>query len=64
MAELGRFALLAGLFLSGYAILVDLLGGWRKDKGLRILCSFYSLYKFLWHTHSSNITSHIVRYSG
>ncbi len=34
MAELGRFALLLGLFLSGYAILVDLLGGWRKDDGL------------------------------
>jgi len=34
MAELGRFALLLGLFLSSYAILVDLLGGWRKDAGL------------------------------
>jgi len=34
MAELGRFALLVGLFLSGYAILADLLGGWRKNDGL------------------------------
>ncbi|HEW78960.1 MAG TPA: heme lyase CcmF/NrfE family subunit [Phycisphaerales bacterium] len=34
MAELGRFALLLGLFLSGYAVLVDLLGAWRKDLGL------------------------------
>ncbi len=34
MAELGRFALLIGLFLSGYAILADLLGSWRKDNGL------------------------------
>ncbi|HDZ69377.1 MAG TPA: hypothetical protein ENH43_03050, partial [Phycisphaerales bacterium] len=34
MAELGRFALLLGLFLSGYAVLVDLLGAWRKEPGL------------------------------
>ncbi len=34
MSELGRFALLLGLFLSGYAILVELLGSWRKDVGL------------------------------
>ncbi|RKY11066.1 MAG: hypothetical protein DRP65_05250 [Planctomycetota bacterium] len=34
MAELGRFALLLGLFLSGYAILADLLGTWRKDNSL------------------------------
>jgi cytochrome c biogenesis factor len=34
MAELGRFALLIGLFLSGYAILADLLGSWREDNGL------------------------------
>jgi len=34
MAELGRFALLLCLFLSGYAILADLLGSWRKDNGL------------------------------
>jgi len=34
MAELGRFALIVGLFLSGYAILADLLGWWRKDEGL------------------------------
>jgi len=34
MAELGKFALLLGLFVSGYAVLVDLLGAWRKDSGL------------------------------
>jgi len=34
MAELGRFVLLLGLFLSGYAILADLLGSWRGDNGL------------------------------
>ena len=34
MAELGRFALLLGLFLSGYAIIADFLGAWRKDTGL------------------------------
>lgn len=33
MAELGHFALLLGLFLSGYAVLADLLGAWRKDIG-------------------------------
>lgn len=30
MAELGDFALLLGLFLSGYAILADILGAWRN----------------------------------
>jgi cytochrome c-type biogenesis protein CcmF len=34
MAELGHFALLLGLFLSGYAVFADLLGAWRKDIGL------------------------------
>lgn len=34
MAELGHFALLTGLFLSGYAVLVDVLGAWRKEPGL------------------------------
>jgi cytochrome c-type biogenesis protein CcmF len=34
MAELGRFALLIGIFLSSYSILADLLGTWRKDNGL------------------------------
>ena len=34
MAELGSFALLLGLFLSIYAILVDALGDWRKDNAL------------------------------
>ncbi|MHC4641644.1 MAG: heme lyase CcmF/NrfE family subunit [Planctomycetota bacterium] len=33
MAELGHFALLLSLFLSGYAVLADLLGAWRKDLG-------------------------------
>ena len=30
MTDLGNFALILGLFLSSYAILVDLLGGWRN----------------------------------
>jgi len=34
MADLGQSALLFGLFLSGYAILVDILGTWRKEPGL------------------------------
>ena len=34
MAELGYFALLTGLFLSGYAVLVDVLGAWREEPGL------------------------------
>ena len=34
MADLGQFALRLGLFLSGYAILVDLLGSWRKRSEL------------------------------
>jgi cytochrome c-type biogenesis protein CcmF len=34
MAELGRFALLLALFWSGYAIIADLMGAWRKDPGL------------------------------
>lgn len=33
MAELGHFALLVGLFFSGYSVLADLLGAWRKDIG-------------------------------
>ncbi|MHC4543221.1 MAG: heme lyase CcmF/NrfE family subunit [Planctomycetota bacterium] len=33
MAELGHFTLLLSLFLSGYAVLADLLGAWRKDIG-------------------------------
>lgn len=36
MRELGQFALRLGLFLSSYAILVDLLGGWRgRDELLK-----------------------------
>ncbi|MDH4239724.1 MAG: cytochrome c biogenesis protein CcsA [Phycisphaerae bacterium] len=34
MAELGNFALILGLFLAGYAVLIDILGAWRKDGGL------------------------------
>jgi len=34
MAELGQFALRLGLFLSAYAILVDLLGSWRDRREL------------------------------
>ena len=34
MVELGQFALLLGLFLSGYAVVVDPLGAFRKDSGL------------------------------
>jgi len=34
MAELGHFCLILCLFLAGYAILIDLLGAWRKDTGL------------------------------
>jgi cytochrome c-type biogenesis protein CcmF len=30
MTDLGNFALILGLFLSGYAVFVDLLGGWRN----------------------------------
>lgn len=33
MAELGHFALILGLFLAAYAVLIDLLGAWRKDRG-------------------------------
>jgi len=33
MSELGHFALLLGLFLSGYAVLIDLVGSWRQDIG-------------------------------
>ena len=31
MSDLGYFALALGLFLSGYAVLVDIFGAWRKD---------------------------------
>jgi len=34
MADLGRFALILGLFLAGYAVLIDLLGALRKETGL------------------------------
>jgi cytochrome c-type biogenesis protein CcmF len=34
MAELGDFALLLALFLSGYAVLIDFLGSWRRESGL------------------------------
>jgi cytochrome c-type biogenesis protein CcmF len=33
-SELGQFALRLGLFLSGYALLVDLLGSWRNRREL------------------------------
>lgn len=34
MTGLGNFALILGLFLSGYAVFVDLLGGWRNREQL------------------------------
>ena len=34
MAELGYFALLVGLFSAAYALLIDVLGGWRKENAL------------------------------
>jgi cytochrome c-type biogenesis protein CcmF len=34
MAELGHFALILGFFLAGYALLIDILGAWRKEGGL------------------------------
>ncbi|MHC4214551.1 MAG: hypothetical protein ACYSWP_14405, partial [Planctomycetota bacterium] len=34
MAELGRFSLILGIYLAGYAVFSDLLGSWRKDAGL------------------------------
>ena len=34
MSELGNFALLLALFLSGYAVVIDLLGSFRQDTGL------------------------------
>jgi len=34
MLDLGPFALLLGLFLAGYAVIVDLLGSWSRDAGL------------------------------
>lgn len=34
MSGLGDFALLLALFLSGYAVAIDILGSWRKDPGL------------------------------
>lgn len=34
MSELGHFALILSLFLSGYAIVIDVLGSLRKDLGL------------------------------
>ena len=33
MAELGHFALILALFLAAYAVLIDFLGVWRKDRG-------------------------------
>ena len=34
MSELGDFALLLALFLSGYAVAIDILGSWRRESGL------------------------------
>ncbi|MDD5458003.1 MAG: cytochrome c-type biogenesis CcmF C-terminal domain-containing protein [Phycisphaerae bacterium] len=34
MADFGKFTLLLCLFLSGYAVLADTLGSWRKDWGV------------------------------
>ncbi len=34
MQELGSFAILLALFLSGYAVAIDLLGSWKSDSGL------------------------------
>lgn len=34
MAELGHFTLLLAIFLSGYAIVIDFLGAWRKKNDL------------------------------
>ncbi len=34
MAELGHFALILGLFAAAYAVLIDILGAWRKEIGL------------------------------
>jgi cytochrome c-type biogenesis protein CcmF len=34
MQELGTFAILLALFLSGYSVAIDLLGSWKKDSGL------------------------------
>jgi cytochrome c-type biogenesis protein CcmF len=34
MAASGQFALLLAVFLSGYAILADIAGAWRRDSGL------------------------------
>ena len=34
MADLGNFALHLGLFLSTYAVLIDLLGAWKQEKSL------------------------------
>ena len=34
MAELGYFALLLGLFTAGYAVLVDVIGAWKRETGL------------------------------
>ena len=34
MQEFGSFAILLALFLSGYAVVIDLLGSWKGDSGL------------------------------